>query len=397
MAQADVFDEIQSRVTGIVLVNTTIFSDTTFTAPTRNYFQGGSLVTVLKESHQEHEDDAQKQLYKWYLVKNEAGKKGWVFGDGLLLKEKDELLSRKLKPFAYKKYRFNGGFENSMVWFGSIIGRDNFGSQMLGNNYVESYMIITNQLARSIYIPISNSSQFGQSEVESFAIQELTGDQTPEIMLQIAIIDMDNEASRDSDWQPQKVVNVYTFQAGTLRKVFEERLNTGSQYKHLIFEKGMIRGHYFETAESITGLTKDPQLFSFTYFWNKRNRQYEMLYSAAPAALRAVPNTYGLNLKASTVPTAATLAPLRTTSQLRIVDLTEIKTIERGKTYVKTCAEVVTDKGQRGFVPFEYLSFPDFDNADWIKASLLNTRLETEAISCVQLPEIAADTSSVDR
>ena len=190
--KAEVFDEIKSHRVGIALSNTSTFSDSSYTSATNGFFKEGSLLTIIQETVLEHEDDAQKQLFKWYRVKAGDGSTGWVFGDALLIKEKENLIPAALKPYLYRKFRFNSGFENSMIWFGSLVGRDNFGAQMMSNNYEESYLIITNEQARSVFIPIASISQFGESKILSFAIQELTGDQIPDFVLQNEVLDQQN-------------------------------------------------------------------------------------------------------------------------------------------------------------------------------------------------------------
>ncbi len=370
---------------GIVLSNNTIFSDSSYTSPSNQYFKAGTLLTVLSETKLEHEDNGQKQLFKWYKVKSNNGKTGWIFGESLLIKEKENFIPQALKSYCYRKFSFNSGFEKSMVWFGSVIGRDNFGSKMMSNVYEESYLIITNDKGRSVYIPITSSSQFGESTVETFAIQELTGDQTQDFVLQTNIKDLEKNAQ-------QKLVQLYTFQAGTLQKIFEEPLNiaaNNSNLKHLIFQKERIQGYYFNHDK------KDPVLFSFTYFWNKRTRQFELLYPASPSIIRAVPNSYGVSLKNSPNAYASSIKTLNKASQLQILKVFNQSYQERGRTYQKLCAEVQTENGQKGFVPFNFLQLLDFNNKDWIQANLQPGYKSDIGIACIELPTIPMDTTSI--
>lgn len=382
--KAEIFDEIKSHRVGIALSNTSTFTDSSYTSATNGFFKEGTLLTIVEETALEHEDDAQKQLFKWYRVKAKNGTMGWVFGDALLIKEKENLIPKTLKPYLYRKFRFNSGFENSMIWFGSLVGRDNFGAQMMSNSYEEAYLIITNEKARSVFIPIASVSQFGESRIKTFSIQELTGDQVPDFVLQNEVVDEKN--------QPQQFVQLYTFQAGTLRKVFEEKININSrinQVKQLVFEKEMIRGYYFEQEDN------HPQLYSYTYFWNQRNRQYEMLYPPAPFVIRAQPNRYGVNLMNMPDVYAGTKKALNTSTQLIIKKLISKTWVERGRQYSSLFAETALENGTIGYIPFEYLTLLDFKNTDWVKSNLLSKPIDHQLLSCLELPEIAPDTSSI--
>ena len=382
--KAEVFDEIKSHRVGIALSNTSTFSDSSYTSATNGFFKEGSLLTIIQETVLEHEDDAQKQLFKWYRVKAGDGSTGWVFGDALLIKEKENLIPAALKPYLYRKFRFNSGFENSMIWFGSLVGRDNFGAQMMSNNYEESYLIITNEQARSVFIPIASISQFGESKILSFAIQELTGDQIPDFVLQNEVLDQQN--------RPQHFVQLYTFQAGTLRKVFEEKLNVNLEskaLKHLIFEKEMIRGFYFEQENN------HPKLYAFTYFWNQRNRRYEMLYPEAPFTIRAKVNKHGVRLLSKPDVYVQSKKALNTASELVIQKLVSKNWTERGRNFTKLFAETKLENGTIGYIPYEHLTLQDFDNPDWIKSNLLSRPITQQLLSCIELPEIAPDTSSI--
>lgn len=381
--QAEVFDQIQSARAALALSNISLFADSTFSSETLGYLAAGSLLTVEQESQTDHEDDAQKQLFKWYRVKSLKGKTGWVFGDGVLIKENENLLSPVLRPYLYRKVRFTTGFENSMLWFGSIVGRDNFGDRLLSQVYVESYLVVTNQLGRSVSIPISNSSQFGENRLESFSILELTNDLIPEIVLQSSIEDVQNPRT-------QKLVHFYSFQGGTLRKIFEERLNVPNEenrLKHLIIDKGMIRAYYFEST------AQAPALYSYTYYWNTRSRKYEILYAPAPFILRAIPRNLGIRLHSRPQNYSPAIATLNKSSQLQISSMIDSDSRSSNSTSVKIWAKVITDTGKKGFVPFKNLELQDINNAEWVEANLLSIPLPNNSLSCLELPEAPVDTS----
>ena len=76
------------------LGNLGLYKDSTFSSNTVAFYKEGELFRLLGETKQLHEDDTQRQLYKWYRVQAQNGKIGWLFGDMAVVMIADVMMSR---------------------------------------------------------------------------------------------------------------------------------------------------------------------------------------------------------------------------------------------------------------------------------------------------------------
>ncbi|MEM6965095.1 MAG: hypothetical protein AAF573_10030, partial [Bacteroidota bacterium] len=114
----------KSRV-GTALNGVTMYPDSSYFDQPTQRFSEGSLFEVVGETQLEHLDDAQNQKFKWFKVKSQTGKMGWIYGDGLAVMMPSDKINATLKTFHQQKISLDNGFEKSVLWLAFIEGRDN--------------------------------------------------------------------------------------------------------------------------------------------------------------------------------------------------------------------------------------------------------------------------------
>jgi len=365
------FEIITQNRAATALQALTLYTDTTFSQPSDYGVSAGELVQVLKESELEHEDDAQNQTFKWFWVRNSQGREGWVYGDGLAVIIPRERLEPALTDHYQKRMHFHTGFEQAMVWMASVEGHDNFHSNGLLNPiYYESYIVITNHRGRSVHIYYSGESTQGKSELQQMQFQELTGDEAPELILL-------NQYDPIGQQESQRKLELYSFQAGTINKVFEEKLNLPSAqataspcpYKFVELDDGTIRVEYINlkncTDYSLglqTGLTSSStdqclEYVTYTYFWNAMQKGYELLYEESKSAPKAQMNQTGVVLQVAPDAGARRLRSIRPDEQIDVIRQEEVWFTERGKQLRESYLYVRLSDGLYGYVPTRFTQF----------------------------------------
>lgn len=354
---------------GLAIGDIRLYNDSTFSANSQHILRSGQRAAVIDATQLEHEDSAQKQLFKWWKVKSQAGKMGWVYGDGFAVVEQKENLPSGLQKYHLSPQKFGAGFEQAELWFAIIGGKDlAAGSNFMGSNYLETYLVLSNATDRSIFVPLSGESQFGKTMVDHLEIAEINGDALPEILIQKTSQGI--ERSEASQW-----VDIYAFQAGTLRKIFGESLNgQGRNFEgnmHLTLNKGLIQSAYLKNNPT----TYAKQLFTETWYWNPRSKEFEVLYPAQVSLLSAKPKSVRTNLL--TEPAGRVANVLLQSDQVFIQEWIRKG---QGKIWVK----VMTNKGQQGYVNFDELRFTSFQQDAWLRNQLSNQTKEQPLYSLKQ-------------
>lgn len=333
---------------GLAVGNIGIRADSSFTTRATEKLPAGQQAQIIGSTVREHEDNAQKQLFKWWKIKTLGGKTGWVYGDGFAVLEQKRHLPTGLRAYHLSKQNFGGSFDDCQLWFAVISGRDlAAGSNFMGSNYLETYLVLTNDNGQSIPIPLSGESQFGKTIVDHLEIVETNGDEVPEILVQKTSQGI--ERSEASQW-----VDLYAFQAGTLRKVFGESLSgragifKGSM--HLNIGNELIQSSFLKAKASNVW-----QLHVETYYWNKRIKEFEVLYPAQPGLIAAQPKSAGLAMLDR--PQGKILQRLNSSSQVYIQELNTEST---------SWARVITDKGQVGYLRFDQLLLKNYPQEQWL-------------------------------
>ncbi|MFK7809848.1 MAG: hypothetical protein AB8F74_18725 [Saprospiraceae bacterium] len=357
----------------------TLFQDTSLTKHSNIVYQKGALFEVLGESHFEHEDAAQNQKFKWYNVKTADGKTGWVFGDAVAVILAENELDTAVSSFHKKRFMFNNGFEKAVVWIAALQGRDNFHQQdYLNPLYKEYYLVVTNEKGESVQINFAGESATGKSSLHKMQMTDLTGDKIPEFIFQ------KNNWPTGSEIENRDLL-IYSFQAGTLVKVFEERLTlqydakltSPALYKSIEIEGSGIRVEYIdylscdeyeqglETDNRTTGSEKCMEYVTYSFQWDDRSSSYYKIYEESRTPVSASMRFNGIFLKS---------APTLTGGNIRIIQRTEpLKVVKHYETFRKTGAEkkvmdnylyVVLPDGQQGYVSANKVVFSNTDHAE---------------------------------
>ncbi len=404
-------DVIFNGRAGTALNALTIYSDSSYTQPTRYSFTAGQLLEIIGETELEHEDDAQNQTFKWYKVRMEGGREGWVFGDGLAVVIPSENLSESVKAYHKKKMKFGIGFENAVVWMAAIEGHDNFHANSLLNPiYQEAYIVVTNHRGKSVHIHYGGESTQGLSGVEEMQFQELNGDLIPELVLL-----RNNEVLGQKS--QQKSLELYSFQAGTIKKVFEERLNLEtkekgqlpSPYKFIELDKKTIRVEYLEAKScqeyslslrtGVLGRSPDKclEFVTYTYHWNSQSKKYQLLYQenrSAPQVQVKIPGVVLQEAPNASAPRIRSIRPDESLSVIRQHD--NWKTTSTGHQSKESFFYVRIKEGNYGYIPVRYCYFAHTALSqqldDFYRNSSTQTRSKTG--SCFSIRRTDADSSA---
>ncbi len=361
-------DIVLQKRAGTPLQNLRLYADSTFSQPTRDRLLAGQLVEVLSESEIEHEDDAQKQTFKWYRIRSLSGQEGWVFGDGLAVSTPTIHLSPALRDFQHQQLDFGSGFERAIIWSAGVLGLDLFHAySLLIPLYSESYLVLTNVQGRSVPIYYGGEGTQGKSELRRVEFQELTGDSAPELVLLQDYYPLNAT-------QAQRQIELYSFQAGSVRKIFEERLSLPSTddhpcpYKYVELDKGSIRVEYIEALPCsayhlplATGASQNDrpclEYVTSTYSWDRQQKRYRILYEESRAAPQVRTTQAGVVLQAAPTATSERLRALSPNETVDVIRERVTFTPSRRGTLRASYLYVRLADGKYGYLPTPYTRF----------------------------------------
>ena len=282
-------DVIFQKEVGTAISRVTLFSDSTFTVHSNISYPEGSLFEILSVSALEHEDDAQNQKFKWYEVKTVDGNRGWVFGDGIAVIMPIQRVPQLMKNYHKKRVDYGPGFEKSVIWMAGIEGRDNFHKEdVLNPPYHEHYIVVTNDLGRSIHMPLSMMSTQGETSLARFEVYPVPGEPSPLFLLES--LSLSNGSSL-----ALRHLGIFAIKAGSLEKVFAQQMTLTAGAKsispavkaHVLIEEDLIRVEYvdYEKTSKQNGSKRLKKTDSYymdyvtsTYRWNQRSKSYRPVY-----------------------------------------------------------------------------------------------------------------------
>lgn len=286
-AKMEAHDWVMEGKAVAALGNLGLYKDSTFSSNTVSFYKEGALFKFLGETKKLHEDDSQKQLYKWYKVKSLDGKTGWLFGDMVVVMLPDDKVSDAVENFNKKKFDFKDNFGESAIWVGAVTGRDIVSLNGKSPVYREEFLMVTNESGKSKAIVLNSNNLFGSTHLRKMEIEDVTGDDIPEILLQ-------RISYSKKDYYSNLNAEIYAFDKTNLVKVFEEAMNLSSQgsdsplkYKYLDAKPGKIRFEYM-MAVDCSGGTKCLKHFTDTYFWNADKFMFEALRAPYRTPVKAV-------------------------------------------------------------------------------------------------------------
>ncbi len=370
------FDIVLQQRAGTSLQTLRLYSDSTFAKPTRDRLPIGQIVSIIGESELEHEDDAQKQTFKWFRIRTLQGQEAWVFGDGLAVSVAPERLSPAVREFQHQQLHFGTGFEKAIVWAAVVDGHDNFHANTLLNPvYYESYLVLTNAQGRSVPIYYGGESTQGRSEVQQMQFQELTGDDAPELILLQNYYPLNETVA-------QRQLELYSFQAGSIRKIFEERLNLPATkdnpcpFKYVELDEGIIRVEYVEaktcdnyTLPLATGTQEGQaspclEYVTYTYSWDRRNKNYQVLYEENRSAPQVKVAQAGVVLQEGPTDSAKRIQALPPNETLDVIREQVTVSQSRRGTQRESYLYVRLADGRYGYLPTRFTNFVQTAHAE---------------------------------
>ena len=364
-------DIIYNSRSATALNKVNLFSDSTFTAHSNIYYEEGALFEVIGETANEHEDDSQNQKFKWWQVRATDGQEGWIFGDGLAVVLSDEVLDQQLKKFHKRKVQLNNGFENAVLWFAGIEGRDNFHeSDFMNPLYNEYYLVITNERNQSVHINYAGMSAMGRNELGQLELLDITGDNIPELLLQTSSFPSDSE-------REHRNFEIFSMQAGTLGKLMTERmtLNYDSDipspalFKNISIEEGVVRVEYIEYLSCdiySLGRTTDAQnknaercmeFVTYTYVWDERKKMLKPIYQENRTTPFAKVNSSNIWIKDAPNEWGNRIVRLSPNDKLEVIKHHEKYALKQGKKVVDIHLLVRTPAGKIGYVSARNVQF----------------------------------------
>lgn len=280
----------------VALDNLGLFSDSTFAGNTVSFHKEGEIFRFLDMTKQLHEDDAQKQLFPWYKVETLSGKTGWLYGDVVMVMLPRMKVSETLSDFFRKRFDFEAGFSDAILWVGAVTGREIISSDKRYHPiYREEYLILTDSSGVSRSVSINSNKLYGSTHLKKVEIADVTGDDVPEIILQKI-----SYAKRN--YTNTLLTQIFAFaENGEPINIFEESLNvpdteSGSpmKFKFLDIRPKTIRiehvggieckGEFRVKGQPETCLRH----FTESYFWNEKKFLFESLREPFRAPVKGI-------------------------------------------------------------------------------------------------------------
>jgi len=279
-----------------------LYQDSSFFDHSSVVYEEGALFSVLGESRFEHEDAAQNQKFKWYYVRTPDQKKGWIFGDGIAVIQPEDEIEGILNNYHLKEIQYDNNNEKLTAWIATIEGRDNlYEEDHLNPLYKEQYLVLTSPLKKSIHIQLSGVSAMGSNKLKQLRFTDINGDDISEVILVRNSTDNNNPLE-------SRTIGIYSFQAGTIVKVFEERMTLNykdNQPSPALFKIVDIGDHTIRIAYVDYMACKDYSLalstnevsktqercmeyVTYTYVWEEQAQKFQPLYEESRTYLEGL-------------------------------------------------------------------------------------------------------------
>lgn len=356
----------------IALSNVRFYGDSSFLKPTEIIFEKGTVFQVIGETYSEHDDNAQEQTFKWYQLKTPKGLVGWIQGDAVAVITPESRIDTTLRFLHLKEMAFSSGFEKAVCWVATVEGHDKIhDKEYLNPPYRETYVVITNDQLRSVYINCGRVSPSGKTVIRSLLLQDVTGENIPDFTLVLG------DKLADGSFE-DKELEIYAFQAGGLARVFNERITlTYSDMeisppinKTIDINHGTIRvayTDYYPCPEAEAN--KNERCLSYvtyTQVWDRKRGNFRTLYPESRVPLTGNSRLY-LSLQATPTPTAASVGYVTPEQVLSITKHVEYHATEKGIAKIDYFFQVRTPNGTTGYLPANEVDIVDMENAGVLK------------------------------
>lgn len=373
---------IMTKRAAVTVSPVRLYGDSSYTKQTETTFTEGELLEVLGESSHEHLDNTQNQTFKWYKVKTASGVIGWIFGDNLAVVLPEYLVDAPLRPYYKKTAHFDNGFEKATVWVAGTDGHDvkDPKKPQLNPSYREFYLVVTNERGKCVVLNYANASETSKKDLQSIYFQDLTENKIDEIILETTSLPEGRNVEERS-------LEIYSFKAGTLSKIFEERLSlqweddvpSPALSKFVEIEGSTIRVAYLDFVECekyTLGLPTDVrsrtqercmEYVTYSFVWDKASRQFRELYKPSRRTVQATVNQ-SFALKSTPSFSAPNTLQIQPDDRLQIIKHYENLKQENGKKVIETWFYVKHPAGILGYVPANKITFKNTEHAAILKS-----------------------------
>ena len=343
-----------------------LYADSTYAKSTDIAFTEGELFEIIGETVKEHFDNSQNQTFKWYKVRALSGQTGWIFGDNLAIVMPERFVEYPLKPFYKKEVHFDNGFEKSIVWVAAVEGHDDkhLSTTFMNPAYKEFYLVVTNERGKSSMLNYANVNESVKKDLQSIYFQDVTDNNIDEIILETT----SNPTGKSLN---ERILEIYSFKAGTLSKIFEERLTlmweedmpSPAFSKFVEIEGSTIRiasMDYLTCEKYSLGLPTDThsknqerclEYATSSFVWDKINRIFKPLYKESRTSITAVPKQSILLKKTPTTSSIGTsISIIQPTDRIQVIKHLEEIVVEKGIKKVRNWLYVKHPSGTFGYV-----------------------------------------------
>ena len=353
------------------------YADSSFTKSTETTFTEGELFEIITETLKEHFDNTQTQTFKWYKVRSLNGQTGWIFGDNLAVVMPELLIDSHLKPFYKKEAHFDNGFEKSIIWVASSEGHD---VKKSNPTYKELYLIITNDDGKSVNLNFSNINDLSKKYLQSIYFQDVTNNKINEIIIETSNSTSDKEIE-------ERNLEIYTFKAGTLSKIFEERLTltweedvpSPAFSKFVEIEGSEIRVAYVDyvpcekyslrlpTDVRSQTMERCLEYVTYSFVWDNTKRNFQPFYKESRAPLSgSIKKT--LTLRKAPSVNSEKIATLPADDKVLIIKHFDALKSEKGVKKIDNWLYIKHPSGIYGYIHADDVVFKNIEHAAVLKA-----------------------------
>ena len=352
------------------------YADSSFTKSTETTFTEGELFEIISETLKEHFDNTQTQTFKWYKVRSLNGQTGWIFGDNLAVVMPELLIDNRLKPFYKKEAHFDNGFEKSLIWVASSEGHD---VKKSNPAYKELYLIITNDGGKSVNLNFSNINDLSKKYLQSIYFQDVTNNKIDEIIIETSNTTSDKEIE-------ERNIEIYTFKAGSLSKIFEERLTltweedvpSPAFSKFIEIEGSEIRIAYVDYVPCEKYSLRMPtdvrsqtmerclEYVTYSFVWDNAKRNFQPFYRESRAPLNGLIKKT-LTLRKAPSVNSDKIATLATDDKVLIIKHFDALKSEKGVKKIDNWLYVKHPSGIYGYVHADDIVFKNIEHAAVLK------------------------------
>ncbi len=367
-----------------------LYQDSSFFQHSSVIYEEGDLFEVLDETRYEHEDAAQNQKFKWFYVRTPDNKEGWIYGDGLAVIQPIDEIQGTIKAYHQKEIAYSGKDETIFSWIASIEGKDNFHEEdHLNPLYKEQYLVLTSPLKKSAHILLSGQSAMGINTLHRLNFSDINEDGVVEVIVENSSIDKNSNLEGRS-------LEVYAFQAGTIAKVFEDRLTLtyqGNQPSPALFKtvnigEKTIRVAYidyiscenyscpFETNQVSQTQEQCMEYVTYTQLWDESVQNYQPLYEESRSYLSGIVNdANGYALRREPSYLGEVVEKIANRAALIIIKHYEKIIKRKGQKVVVPYLYVKTEQGNYGYIHADKVQFVNLEHADLLHTYYRNPPL----------------------